>query len=40
MIEFKHMSFGYEKTSILRDINLTIKQNSLTALIGLNGAGK
>ena len=40
MIEFKHMSFGYEKTSILRYINLTIKQNSLTALIGLNGAGK
>ena len=40
MIDIRHVTLGYRKDTILRDINLTIKPNSLTALIGLNGAGK
>lgn len=40
MIDIRHVTFGYGKKTILGDINLTIKPNSLTALIGLNGAGK
>ena len=31
---------GYGKVQILRDLNLTIAQGSITALVGPNGAGK
>lgn len=40
MIDIRHITFRYGKNTVLNDINLTIEQNSLTALIGLNGAGK
>ena len=40
MIDIRHLTFGYGEKTILRDISLTIKANSLTALIGLNGVGK
>lgn len=40
MIDINHVSLGYGKKEILTDINLRVKANSLTALIGINGAGK
>lgn len=40
MIEIQHITFGYGSKEVLNDVSLTIKPQSLTALIGLNGAGK
>src|SRR5690554_1675060 len=40
MIEVKNLHFNYGKKEILNDINLTINDNQITALIGANGAGK
>ncbi|GKX68538.1 ABC transporter ATP-binding protein [Clostridium sp. TW13] len=41
-IEFKNVSFKYpsSKTYILKNINLTIKNNQTCAIVGLNGSGK
>ena len=39
-LEFKKVSFGYEKKMILSDINFITKQGSITALVGSSGAGK
>lgn len=39
-IELSDISFEYGKKSVLQDINLTIKGNSVTALIGHSGCGK
>lgn len=39
-LEFKGVSFGYEKKKILKDINFLTKQGSITALVGSSGAGK
>ena len=40
MIEIKNVSFAYGNTHVLKDINLQIKDEKITALIGSNGAGK
>ena len=40
MIEFRHVSAGYDGAPVLKDISLTIPQGSLTALVGPNGCGK
>lgn len=40
MIKIHHITFGYGPKTVLDDVSLTIKPNSLTALVGLNGAGK
>ena len=43
MIEVKNVSQAYGKgggKNTLSDINLTIKENTITALVGANGAGK
>jgi len=40
MIEFRHVSAGYNGTCVLKDISLSIPKGSLTALIGPNGCGK
>ena len=40
MIEFLHVSAGYNDTCVLKDISLSIPKGSLTALIGPNGCGK
>lgn len=40
MIEICHVTFSYGEKTVLNDINLRIKDKSLTAIIGLNGAGK
>ena len=39
-IEFKDVTFGYEKREILHDINFRIKENTMTALVGKSGSGK
>ena len=39
-IELKNVSFGYEDTLILKNINLTIKKGTTVALVGSSGAGK
>ncbi|MDY0278072.1 MAG: ATP-binding cassette domain-containing protein [Acholeplasma sp.] len=40
MIEIKKISQSYGKKQILYDVDLKIKENKITALIGANGAGK
>jgi len=39
-IEFKNVSFYYDDTVILKNINLTIKKGKTIALVGSSGAGK
>lgn len=40
MIELRHLTAGYGKTTVLRDVNLDLPEGALTAVIGLNGSGK
>lgn len=39
-IEFKNVSFGYNDTTILENINLKIEKGKTVALVGSSGAGK
>lgn len=39
-IEFRNVSFAYEDTSILENINLTVGKGKTIALVGSSGAGK
>ena len=39
-IEFKNVSFAYDRIPVLRDINLTIPAGSTVAIVGPTGAGK
>ncbi|MGE3760368.1 MAG: ABC transporter ATP-binding protein, partial [Pseudobdellovibrionaceae bacterium] len=39
-IEFRNVSFRYESTDVLRNVNLTIKRGESVALVGSSGAGK
>ncbi len=39
-IEFRNVSFAYDKEYVLRDINLTIKKGQTIALVGPSGGGK
>lgn len=39
-IEFRNVSFKYDKEWVLRDINLTIKKGKTVALVGQSGGGK
>jgi subfamily B ATP-binding cassette protein MsbA len=39
-IEFRNVSFGYEDTMILKNINLTVGKGKTIALVGSSGAGK
>lgn len=39
-IEFKNVSFAYEKRTVLKDINLVIPEKTTTAVIGPSGSGK
>lgn len=40
IIEIKDLSFGYDKTNILENINLTVAENDFLILSGNNGSGK
>lgn len=40
MLEARDLNFGYAKRPILKDINITIMPNGITALIGPSGSGK
>ena len=40
MIEFRNVSFRYEKEDVLKDINISIKKGQVVALVGKSGAGK
>ncbi|WMJ88004.1 ABC transporter ATP-binding protein [Anaerocolumna sp. MB42-C2] len=39
-IIFEHVDFSYEKRQILKDMNLKIKDKTMTAIIGPSGSGK
>ena len=39
-LEVRGMTGGYGKTTVLRDVSLTVAPASVTALLGPNGAGK
>ena len=39
-IEIKKMNVSYGKTKIFNDLNLNIKENSYTAIIGPSSSGK
>src|SRR5690606_12801281 len=39
-IEFRNVSFGYAKKTIIKDFNLTIKKGETIALVGHSGSGK
>lgn len=39
-VEFRDVSFGYGKNSVLHEISLTIPQGSSVALVGMSGSGK
>lgn len=39
-ISLKHISFAYGENDVLSDINLDIKEGSVTALVGPSGSGK
>lgn len=39
-IEFKNVTFGYDKRTILHDISLKIPQYTTTAIVGPSGSGK
>jgi len=40
IIEIKNLSFSYDTQTILKDINLTVKEKDFLAIIGPNGGGK
>ena len=39
-IQLENLSFGYDETLVLQDVNLTLPAGSLTALVGPSGSGK
>lgn len=39
-IEFRHLTFGFGDTTVLRDISATIPAGSTTAIVGETGSGK
>jgi ATP-binding cassette, subfamily B, multidrug efflux pump len=39
-LEFRHLSFGYNGTQVLKDINLKIPAGSSLAIVGPTGSGK
>ena len=39
-IDIKDLNFGYGKSPVLTDVNLSIDENDFVAIIGPNGGGK
>ena len=40
MFKVTNATGGYKKTTIIRDVSLSIAENEIVALLGRNGAGK
>ena len=40
MIELKNIKAGYGKKVVLNDVSVTLKDNTITVIMGANGAGK
>ena len=40
VLKIENLSGGYNRKKIIENINIEIPKGSITALIGLNGAGK
>ena len=40
LIKINNLSFAYDKTPVLENISLEIKENDFLAIIGPNGGGK
>jgi iron complex transport system ATP-binding protein len=40
MIELKNICLSYDRSPVLKDINISLKDRGLTSIIGPNGAGK
>ena len=38
--EFEHVTAGYNRTTVLRDMHFTVTEGEMVALLGPNGAGK
>ena len=39
-VEFKNVEFAYEDQNVINDISFKLKENTMTALVGLSGSGK
>ncbi|MBQ9663466.1 MAG: ABC transporter ATP-binding protein [Oscillospiraceae bacterium] len=39
-IEFRNVSFGYDKREVLKNVSFTVPKDSMTALVGPSGSGK
>jgi ATP-binding cassette subfamily B protein len=39
-IEFEHVRFHYHDTEVLKDVSFSLKENTMTALVGHSGSGK
>ena len=39
-IEFKNVTFAYNKDDVVKNMNITLPQNAVTALVGPSGSGK
>lgn len=39
-IEIRNLSYSYDKTAVLRNLNIAIESNTINILLGLNGSGK
>jgi zinc transport system ATP-binding protein len=40
IVEIKNLDFAYNGETVLKDVNLTVRQKDFTAIIGPNGGGK
>jgi len=40
MLELKRVSTGYEAVNVIHEIDLTVREGEIVALVGANGAGK
>jgi len=39
-VEFSHVTFGYEETTVLNDVNIRIEPGQFAAIVGPSGTGK
>ena len=40
IVDLRNISVGFNNKSVLKDVNLSIKQNDFLAIVGPNGGGK